>query len=383
LTRNQIALLMRARKARAESDAAARASAAAAGPPAVVEPEEAARVPPAIEAPEAPGASDGAPSGPLVVDSAAAEPPAPERAPDEARPVLPPDVDELFLAPRAGSASLLRYAPCLLGQARVHYTDAKRGVDAWRTVAVLAPLDGADGNPWDRARDFDAIDALADAPAALARFAPLPAEAQHPRTWPAWSKALANHLYAHRALTLASCPALKLVARADEPRGNFIVRVGLAAREQRDREVAKLKARYAPKAAAANERVRRAEERVRRETSQYEQQKSQSMISVGATLLGALFGRKLASASSVGRATTAARGMSRAAREKEDVESATDALRRARDELIRLELAFEQEVQALGSVPAPEALGLLDVALKPRKSDTVVERVALVWVPEP
>ena len=43
----------------------------------------------------------------------------------------------------------------------------------------------------------------------------------------------------------------------------------------------------APRVASANDRIRRAEERVRRETAQYEEQRSQSMISVGATLLGA------------------------------------------------------------------------------------------------
>jgi hypothetical protein len=105
------------------------------------------------------------------------------------------------------------------------------------------------------------------------------------------------------------------------------------------------------------------------------------MISVGATLLGALFGRKVASASNVGRATTAARGMSRAAREKDDVGSAEEALRAARDELIALEQAFQKDAAELGSLPEPEALGLLDVPVKPRKADTVVERVALVWVP--
>lgn len=105
------------------------------------------------------------------------------------------------------------------------------------------------------------------------------------------------------------------------------------------------------------------------------------MISVGASLLGALFGRKLASTANVGRATTAARGLSRAAQEKGDIQGASEALRTAKEELIALELAFQRDAEELGSVPEPEALGLLDVPIKPRKSDTVVERVALVWVP--
>ena len=119
---------------------------------------------------------------------------------------------------------------------------------------------------------------------------------------------------------------------------------------------------------------------MRRETSQYDQQKSQSMISIGSTLLGALFGRKLASSASVGRATTAARGVSRAAREREDIASAEAELARAKDELLALEARFQSEAAELGAVPAPEALGITELALKPKKSDIAVESVALVWV---
>jgi hypothetical protein len=288
-------------------------------------------------------------------------------------------VSELFLPPvRAGA---VRYAPHLLGEARVHFVDGKRGVDTWQSLAILAPLARADGSPWDAASDFDELDALVSEPVAEASFEPLPAEAQRAKTFESYAKALALHLYGTRELMLGSCPALKLVSKPLEPRADFLARVRQAAREERDRALEKLKAKFAPKVAAANDRIRRAEERLRREAAQFEQQKSQSMISVGATLLGALFGRKLASASNVGRATTAARGMSRVAREKEDVGSAEAALRAAKDELIALELAFQKDAAELGSMPEPEALGLLEIPVKPRKADTLVERVALVWVP--
>jgi hypothetical protein len=292
---------------------------------------------------------------------------------------VPPGVRERFLPPvRPGVA---RYSATLLGEARVHFVDAKKGVDVWQSLALLAPLTRETNHPWEASSDFDEADALVEVPLVGCAFDALPAEALRARTFESWAKSLAQHIYATRALVLLACPSLKLVSKPHEPRADFLARVRLAAREARDREVEKLKARYAPKVAAASDRIRRAEERLRRETSQYEQQKSQSLISVGATLLGALFGRKAASASSVGRATTAARGMSRAAREKEDLASASEALREAQAGLLALEHALQEEVAELGSVPEPEALGLLDVPVKPRKADTLVERVTLVWVP--
>jgi len=295
------------------------------------------------------------------------------------RPTLAPGVAEFFL--QASSTGPITYHPALLGEARVHFVDAKKGVDLWQSVAWLAPLELDGGNPWEAVEDFVELDALEREPAAGARFAELPSEALRARTFESWARSLALQLYRSHTLNLLSCPALKLVARVGEARADFLVRVRQAAREERDRAVEKLETRYKPRVAAAQDKLRRAEERVRRESAQYEQQKSRSMISVGATLLGALFGRKLTSSANVGRATTAARGLSRASREKGDVGSAEDALRAAKEALIELELAFQREVDELGSLPEPEALGLLDVPVKPRKADTTVERVALVWVP--
>jgi hypothetical protein len=310
----------------------------------------------------------------------AAVPPAPEpSAPVTQRPLIPPGVTELFLPPVRPGA--VRYAPSLLGEARVHFVDTKRGVDAWQSLVLLTPLAGGDGSPWDAAGDFDELDALGAEPAPGAAFEPLPAEAQRAKTFEAYAKALALHLYGTRQLVLLVCPALRLVSRFSETRAEFLARVRQAAREERDRALDKLKVKYAPRVARVNDKIRRAEERLRRETAQYEQHKSQSMISIGATLLGALFSRKAASASSVGRATTAARGMSRTAREKGDIGSAEVALRIARDELMALERAFQEDAAELGSLPEPEALGLIEVPVRPRKADTLVERVALIWVP--
>ena len=364
LTKGQIAMLMQPRKAAGPSGSSAAAPRASIGPAAARAPVAASASPATVVA------------APAATPARSAPPPS---APSGPRPPLPAGVTELFLPPvRAGTA---RYAPALLGEARVHFVDAKRGVDVWQSLALLAPLTRDGGNPWEGASDFDELDSLAREPVGAAGFDPLPAEAQRAKTFDSWSRSLALHLYGARALVLVACPALKLVSKPAEARADFLARVRLAAREGRDRELERLRARSAPKVAAANDRIRRAEERVRRETAQYEQQKSQSMISVGATLLGALFGRKVASAASVGRATTAARGMSRAAREKDDVQSAADALRDAKEELIALELAFQRDAEELGALPEPEAFGLLDVPVKPRKADTVVERVVLVWVP--
>jgi hypothetical protein len=105
------------------------------------------------------------------------------------------------------------------------------------------------------------------------------------------------------------------------------------------------------------------------------------MISVGATVLGALFGRKLASTGNVGKATTAVRGFGRASREKGDIARARADLEAQRIKLEELERKFEDDVDRLDEDLDPSHLALEEILIRPRKADINVEQFALLWVP--
>ena len=107
----------------------------------------------------------------------------------------------------------------------------------------------------------------------------------------------------------------------------------------------------------------------------------QTAISFGATILGALFGRKATSVGTVGRASTAVRGVGRAARERGDVARAQEDLEALRPRLADLEGEFESETAALQDAWDVDALELEDRSLSPRKSDTAIEQITLVWAP--
>jgi hypothetical protein len=107
-------------------------------------------------------------------------------------------------------------------------------------------------------------------------------------------------------------------------------------REQRDAAIERLRTQYAPKLRRLEEKVRNAEQVVQREEGQARGAKAQTAISAGATILDALLGRKV-SRTSLGRATTTARGAQRAMQQEQDVKAAKEDLESARAEHERLE----------------------------------------------
>jgi hypothetical protein len=308
---------------------------------------------------------------------------APAAAPGGARPLVPPPIEEGFLASAGRAQGELCYRPALLASASLHHVHAKAGIDFWRNVVLLAPAEAAEAlrAPWEAAELHEgAVPALAAAPEPGARFAALAPAAAQPASYRRFAAQLEAHLFQSAPLRLLHCAELGAWSQPGESEGAFRAQLRQLLHERRDRELEKLRQRYAPKLARLEERIRGAQGRVEREQSQYEQQKVQTAVSIGATLLGALFGRKLASAG-VGRATTAARGVGRAARERGDVARAQEGVEDLERELAALEGELEQALAALRAEAEAAAPAVEEMALAPRKGDLALESLRLAWLP--
>ena len=79
----------------------------------------------------------------------------------------------------------------------------------------------------------------------------------------------------------------------------------------------------------------------------------QTAISLGATLLGAFVGRKAISYSTIGRATTTARGVGRTIKETQDIGRAKETVEAMAQRLQQLEADFQAETDALATKIEP------------------------------
>ena len=110
-------------------------------------------------------------------------------------------------------------------------------------------------------------------------------------------------------------------------------------------------------------------------------QKFQTAISVGATLLSSFLGRKRVSISTLGRATTAARGASRSMKEADDVGRAEENVASITQKIADLDAEFKAETATLERSFDLQTEELGTVSLKPKKVNIDVKLVALAWAP--
>jgi hypothetical protein len=300
----------------------------------------------------------------------------------QARPSLPPDVQQFFLpAEAAASGESLLYQPSLLGIANIYYADAKAGIASQQNFSYLAQF-ASPAIPWDQAESIGITEQeLEKLPAPDATYSELPPEASNAKSYPVWSRDFSDWLFRTQTLKLYRSNSLSQLSKPGESESDFRIRLQQMAREQRDRLVERLRQKYATRIDAMQERIRRAQAAMDRESEQAKQQKLQTAISFGTTVLGALFGRKRLSVSTLGRATTAARGVGRTVKESEDIDRAAENVQALRQQLSDIESQLKAETDQAISAIDPQNESLQTVELRPKKSNIAIRVLSLSWVP--
>jgi hypothetical protein len=293
--------------------------------------------------------------------------------------VVQHDVIERFVVSDADGTPL-RYSARIGAQVRAHYVDSKSGLDTWSTHYYLAPVT-AEGPDWSRAEAIpEPGPRLADQPVDGATYDDAPAAVLSSRSHKRWASSLEDHVYRNVAVELLSCPALKATSAPGVSEGEFRAQLAVTLREKRDAGVEALRRRFASKLDALEDRARRAAQKVEREKAQASSQTLSSALSVGGSLLGALFGGGRRG-SSISKASTAARSLGKAGRERAEVGLAQADERALREQITAIETELEDEVTRIESGFDPQSIQVERVPVKPRKADLAVEQLALVWHP--
>ena len=320
-------------------------------------------------------------------------PPPPAPAPTAAapeplaeRPLVASEVPQFYLPlarPPQGAARLL-YRPGIIGAARLHYVRAGAGIDEWREVALLADLPDAGGPvAWESAVLLpDGGGALeTEPPAAPAEYEAAPADLGGGKQPAAWQRDLTAFLAAEHALRLWQSTTPKATSAPGESEAEFRARLAQLARERRDLAVAKLRTKYGTKLASIQERVVAAETRLNRAKAEQGYRGVETTLSVGATLVGALFGRKIASRRNIDQAASAVRRVAQTARGRDEVAVAEAALVTAREQLAAAEQELASELQTVEAPIDPGVFELTELTVPPRKGDLVLRALGLAWAP--
>ncbi|BHH84658.1 helicase HerA domain-containing protein [Desulforhopalus sp. 52FAK] len=277
--------------------------------------------------------------------------------------------EENCLRPRLGLA------------ASVRFFNAKRNIDRVIELNEQLQLDETFSRPdWESSFVPEyTLDDCVTTPPTDSHYYPLPDGFADLKDLKSLTKSFSDYLYQNRRLELFRVTTLGLESDPEEPLVDFKVRLSDHLREKKEEAIEKLESKYRTKQERLEQKLQRAMAKVDKEEQDVQSKTTDSIISFGAAIVGAFFGRKKLSATNIGKAATGIRNVGRVSKEKSDVKRAEQAVQDVQAAIDELAIEIEDKVLELGDNYEVDNFEIETFAIKPRRSDIFDLRVAVVW----
>ncbi|MFT5699569.1 MAG: hypothetical protein ACI8ZB_002429 [Desulforhopalus sp.] len=295
-------------------------------------------------------------------------------------PVLSQKIEQLYYMHNMASEEM-SFEPKLGLTASVRFYNAKRNIDEVIDINQHLYLDESFARPdWENAVDAEySLGDCSPAPISESSYYPLPTGFADLKDLSTLSKSFSDHLYQNKKLELFRVASLSLESESGETVGDFKVRLGDYLREKKEEAVEKLESKYRIKQDRLEQKITSAMAKVEKEEQDVQSKTTDSIISFGAAVIGAFFGRKAFSATNISKAATGIRNVGRVSKEKSDVKRAEQLVLDAQTALDDLATEIEEKVMELGDAYEVDNYEIETFAIKPRRSDIFDVRLALIW----
>jgi len=269
-----------------------------------------------------------------------------------------------------------RYQPTLGAKIQVGFYNQSRGIDEAEESVMRLSIDPSDSTPDWEAAESDESD-FSRFPTQIpndAKLGKLSDSVRQDKGLRKSKKLLEEMLYRERKLELYRCKAPKMESKPYESQGDFRVRIQDALNEKKEEEIDRLKEKYEKKGSVLQDRLQRAMARVEKEESDVSSRTTDTVISAGMAVLGALFGRR--STAKIG--ATLNKG-SRILKERGDVDRAQQRADEVQKKIDDLGYELEEKIDELEDRYDIDNCEISTFSIKPRRSDIDVEKIGLVW----
>jgi hypothetical protein len=276
------------------------------------------------------------------------------------------------------SEQVLIYRPALLAQAMVRYLDRKNNIDESRTVSALVGEADRQGiirwEDWESPPvDRDTIDSV---PVSEAQFAELEPPFTDGKLVKSMAKDYLDHVYHSSGLTVLKNETLKLIARPDTTRAEFLTQCSEVARDMRDEEIDKLQDKYEKKIETLENRLAREERELAEDEAELSGRKMEELATHAENVLGLFTGsrssRRVSSSLSKRRMTSKA---------KADVAESMDEIEELRVELNEMADELKEEITEIEERWSEVASQVVEATIAAYKKDIREDLFGLAWVP--
>ncbi|QKF92858.1 ATP-binding protein [Campylobacter sp. CCUG 57310] len=288
-----------------------------------------------------------------------------------AKPIISPQIEQIYAS---NSDELEGY---LYAKARVRFYDAKKGLDHTKEVSFLYRLDEEQNEiDWSEAAQDIRIATVGE-PSGKVSFAQLPAMITNAKDFKAVSKNFKDYVYRNVKLSLFS--ALGLNSSPSESREEFYLRLSDKCNEILEDETAKLTEKFQKEKAKLEDKLNKALLKLDKEQKEVKSKGLEAAISVGTSIIGAIFGRNLLSRTNLGKVASSAKSANKILKERDDVKLSEQTVAEINADIEALMAKFEEEAGKLKEKNDVKNIDINEIEISPKNSDIYDEKVVILW----
>lgn len=296
----------------------------------------------------------------------------------EVMPLVSDKIKQYFLNNPPFSEDVI-YEPKIILNGNVRFYNQSKRIDQKEEISLKLPIyrDMVDINLNDAIPDEDDIHSYDLKPFEQARFSLLPTFLEKIKDTKMIEDKFKNYLYDTKRVELYTCKELKLLSRPEETLSDFKSRLMDLIREEKDKAIEKLSEKYAKKEEKLEKNYEKLLEKLEKEEADVKNATTQSALSIGSSVLGALLGR-----TKVGTLSASVTGLNKASRilkQKKDVDLVNKKIEKLIEEIKGLEDNLKQNIEDMSAKFDIDNYTIETISIKPKKSDIFGIKVAFLW----
>jgi hypothetical protein len=263
---------------------------------------------------------------------------------------------------------------------KVKFFNAKRGIDIVTDISHIQYLDDDfDGiNPEYSEGEWTESDFDTKMPE-NARFYPIPNKILELKSFKTWERDFINKLYHSNKLTLYQCKRLKMESTQDETLEDFKIRILNELSEKKSIEEEKIIAKYEKKSEQIENKIEKLLLKLEKEKADVSSKTTDTLLSTGLTIFGALFGRKKISSTTLSRTAGTLRKAGQIGKEKKDVKMIEMEIESLKSQADDLALEMQGKIDELKEKYDIDKYPIEPLFIKPRRSDIFDVKMYLIW----
>ena len=293
------------------------------------------------------------------------------------KPIITSNLTEKYLYSSQNSAYYLQ--PYLICSCDVHYIDAPKNIDFEEKISYKIYLDENMKNIDFEEKEELGNNSFEEKEKPNSFYYELPSFVQKEKDLKIIEKDFTDYIYRNSKLTLYKNEFLKITSKQTESLNDFKIRLQDRLNEKIDLEVEKLKVKFVKENDSIETKLSKLYEKLQKEELQATSTTTDTIISIGTSLLGAFFGNSVINKTNIGKVATSAKGASKILKERNDVKQVENEILELQQQKEALKTLLENEIEKINLANQSSNFPIEEIFIKPKRSDIYNTKLALLW----